>query len=45
MNNARWGTDYLNHAPTGKSNILGIKPEETKYLYRDLDSRGEQTTA
>jgi hypothetical protein len=42
VNNAQWGTDYLNRASTGKSNILENKPEETKYLYRDLDSSGEQ---
>ncbi len=42
VNNARWGTDYLNRAATAKSNILENKPEETKYLYRDLDSQGEQ---
>jgi hypothetical protein len=41
-NNARWGTDYLNRATTGKSNIFDNKPEETKYLYRDLDKNGEQ---
>ena len=41
-NNARWGTDYLNRATTGKSNILDNTPEETKYFYRDLDSKGEQ---
>ena len=42
VNNARWGTDYLNRATTGKSNILDNKPEETKYFYRDLDSAGGQ---
>ena len=42
VNNARWGTDYLNRAATAKSNILENKPEETKYLYRDLDSQGQQ---
>ena len=42
VNNARWGTDYLNRATTGKSNILDNKPEETKYFYRDLDSAGQQ---
>jgi hypothetical protein len=42
VNNAKWGTDYLNRASTGKSNILDNKPEETKYLYRDLDSQGQQ---
>jgi hypothetical protein len=42
VNNARWGTDYLNRATTGKSNILDNKPEETKYFYRDFDSAGQQ---
>jgi hypothetical protein len=42
VNNARWGTDYLNRATTGKSNILENKQEETKYFYRDLDSTGAQ---
>jgi len=42
VNNARWGTDFLNRATTGKSNILDNKPEETKYFYRDLDSAGGQ---
>jgi hypothetical protein len=42
INNARWGTDYLTRASTGKSNILDNKPEETKYFYRDLDSTGGQ---
>lgn len=42
INNARWGTDYLNRASTGKSNIMDNKPEETKYLYRDFDSQGQQ---
>ena len=42
VNNAKWGTDYLNRATTGKSNILENTPGETKYLYRDLDSAGQQ---
>jgi hypothetical protein len=42
VNNARWGTDYLNRTATAKSNILENKPEETKYLYRDFDGRGQQ---
>jgi hypothetical protein len=42
VNNAQWGTDYLNRTATAKSNILENKPSETKYLYRDLDSKGEQ---
>ena len=42
VNNANWGTDYLNRASTGKSNILDNKREETAYFYRDLDSQGQQ---
>lgn len=42
VNNAKWGTDYLNRVATAKSNILDNKPEETKYLYRDYDSQGQQ---
>ena len=42
VNNARWGTDYLNRATTGKTNIFENLPEETKYLYRDFDSTGQQ---
>lgn len=42
VNNAQWGTDYLNRAATAKSNMYENRPDETKYLYRDLDSRGEQ---
>lgn len=42
VNNAQWGTDYLNRASTARSNILDNRPEETKYLYRDLDGAGQQ---
>ena len=42
VNNAQWGTDYLNRAGTAKSNMYDNKPGETKYMYRDLDSRGQQ---
>jgi len=42
VNNAQWGTDYLNRASTARSNILDNRPEETKYLYRDLDGLGQQ---
>jgi hypothetical protein len=41
-NNARWGTDYLNRLATAKSNMYENTPEETKYIYRDLDSQGQQ---
>ena len=42
VNNAQWGTDYLNRTATAKSNILENKPNETKYIYRDFDSEGQQ---
>jgi hypothetical protein len=41
VNNAAWGTDYLNRAATGKSNIYENRPEETKYLYTDDDHEGK----
>ena len=42
MNNARWGTDYLNRTGTAKSNIYDNLPAETKYMYTDDDSQGQQ---
>jgi hypothetical protein len=42
VNNAQWGTDYLNRTATAKSNMYENRPEETKYIYRDLDSAGQQ---
>ncbi len=42
VNNAQWGTDYLDRTGTGKSNMYDNKPEETKYIYRDFDSQGQQ---
>lgn len=42
VNNARWGTDYLNRTATAKSNMYDNKPDETKYIYRDYDSQGRQ---
>jgi len=44
VNNAKWGTDYLNRAASAKSNILDNKPEETKYFYTDNDGQGQQLT-
>jgi hypothetical protein len=40
VNNAQWGTDYLNRAATAKSNMYDNKPDETKYIYTDFDTRG-----
>jgi hypothetical protein len=42
VNNAQWGTDYLNRTATAKSNMYDNRPEETKYIYRDDDSQGAQ---
>ncbi|MBI5503985.1 MAG: DUF1254 domain-containing protein, partial [Deltaproteobacteria bacterium] len=42
VNNAQWGTDYLNRTGTAKSNMYDNKPDETKYIYRDFDSQGQQ---
>ena len=42
VNNAKWGTDYLNRTATAKSNMFDNRPEETKYIYRDDDSQGKQ---
>jgi hypothetical protein len=42
VNNAQWGTDYLNRTGTAKSNMYDNKPNETKYIYRDDDSAGNQ---
>jgi hypothetical protein len=42
VNNAKWGTDYLNRTGTAKSNIYDNRPEETKYIYTDDDSQGKQ---
>lgn len=42
VNNAQWGSDYLNRTGTAKSNMYDNKPIETKYIYRDFDSTGEQ---
>jgi hypothetical protein len=42
VNNAQWGTDYLNRTGTAKSNMYDNQPEETKYTYTDDDSEGKQ---
>ena len=42
VNNAQWGTDYLNRTGTAKSNMYDNRPEETKYIYTDDDSQGRQ---
>ena len=42
VNNAEWGTDYLNRTATAKSNMYENLPTETKYIYTDDDSQGKQ---
>jgi hypothetical protein len=42
VNNAEWGTDYLNRTGTAKSNMYDNLPTETKYIYTDDDSQGKQ---
>lgn len=42
VNNAEWGTDYLNRTGTARSNMWDNRPIETKYIYRDFDSKGQQ---
>ena len=42
VNNAQWGTDYLNRTGTARSNMYDNRPEETKYIYRDNDNLGQQ---
>ena len=40
INGAQFGTDYFTRTAVAKSNIFVNKPQETKYLYQDLDSTG-----
>jgi hypothetical protein len=42
INNAEWGTDYLNRTGSTKSNVYDNRPEETKYIYTDNDTKGQQ---
>jgi hypothetical protein len=42
VDNAEWGTDYLNRTSTAKSNIYENRPEETKYIYTDNDTAGQR---
>jgi hypothetical protein len=42
VNNAQWGTDYLNRTATAKSNMYDNRPDETKYIYTDNDNQGKQ---
>jgi len=42
VDNAKWGTDYLNRTGTAKSNMFDNLPTETKYIYTDNDGQGKQ---
>ena len=42
VNNAQWGTDYLNRTGTAKSNMYDNRPNETKYIYTDDDNQKKQ---
>ena len=42
VNNANWGTDYLNRTATDRSNMFDNRLEETKYTYTDFDDQGKQ---
>jgi hypothetical protein len=42
INGAEWGTDYLSRTGSAKANMYDNRPEETKYIYTDDDSQGQQ---
>jgi hypothetical protein len=42
VDNASWGADYMNRTASARSNMWENVPLETKYLYRDFDSKGDQ---
>jgi hypothetical protein len=39
-NGARWGFDYLSRTATAKSNMYDNAPQETRYIYTDVDAQG-----
>src|SRR5215471_8642129 len=41
-NEAAFGTDYFTRTAVAKSNIFVNSPNETKYFYQDLDSKGDR---
>jgi len=41
LDNAEWGTDYLNRSGTARSNMFDNLPQETKYIYTDNDANGQ----
>jgi hypothetical protein len=44
-NESAFGTDYFTRTAVAKSNIMVNSPNETKYFYQDLDSKGERLTS
>ena len=42
VNNAEWGTDYLNRTGSAKTNMFDNRPQETKYIYTNDDSAGRE---
>ncbi len=43
-NGAKWGFDYLSRTASAKSNIYDNAPNETRYIYTDVDSNGGRLT-
>jgi len=41
-NGARWGYDYLSRTATARSNMYDNAPEETRYIYTDVDKAGQR---
>ncbi len=41
-NGANWGYDYLSRAATARSNMYDNAPQETRYIYTDLDSNNQR---
>jgi hypothetical protein len=42
VDNAQWGSDYLNRTAVAKSNMYENRPTETKYIFTDFDSQCHQ---
>lgn len=41
-NGAQWGFDYLSRTASAKSNIYDNAPNETRYIYTDVDQQGKR---
>jgi hypothetical protein len=41
-NGAHWGADYLSRTATAKSNMYDNAPQETRYIYTDVDAGGQR---